>query len=104
MHDHKVYYATPTEAINELRDKGYNLDFHIKGNHLISNEEEYDANNFDIGDVYRYEGESDPGDETTVYAICSKNGHKGVLVMAYGAYSDEISPEIMKKLTFKGEN
>jgi len=32
---------------------------------------------------------SDPEDNSIIYAIESKDGHKGILIDAYGAYSDE---------------
>ena len=37
--------------------------------------------NFEIVHVYRYEGETDPGDEATVYGIKSSTGEKGVFVV-----------------------
>ncbi|MDZ4756676.1 MAG: hypothetical protein SGJ10_00875 [Bacteroidota bacterium] len=53
---------------------------------------------FEIVDVYRYEGDSDPADEAVVYAIESKTGVKGILVTGYGIYSDTISAKILEKL------
>jgi hypothetical protein len=55
-------------------------------------------NDFEIVDVYRYEGNSDPADEAAVYAIRSKDGHKGVLVTGYGISSEGISSDLLKKL------
>ena len=57
------------------------------------------ANEFEIDEVYRFEGDTDPGDENIVYAISSiKENIKGVLVNAYGVYSDTISAELVAKL------
>lgn len=55
------------------------------------------AEAFDIVEVYRYEGNTDPSDEATVYAIESKTGLKGVLVTGYGV-SENISSDILEKL------
>jgi hypothetical protein len=36
-----------------------------------------------------------------VYAIESKSGKKGVLVNAFGVYSEPLSDEMIKKLSFQ---
>ncbi len=64
----------------------------------MAGNETFNADDFDIIDVYRYEGNSDPGDEATVYAIQSKTGVKGVLVTGYGMSAEDVSPDILKKL------
>ncbi len=52
-----------------------------------------------IDEVHRFEGDTDPADEAIVYAISStKHTIKGVLVNAYGMYSDSFSNELMAKL------
>ncbi len=64
-------------------------------------QKEYSADEFEIVDLYRYEGPSDPADEATVYALASPNGDKGILVTAYGATSDEAAEETLKRLHYK---
>jgi len=93
-----VHYATVSEALNKLKEQGFTVDFTIEGNKLASGDETFNADDFDIVDVYRYEGNSDPGDEATVYAIQSKTGVKGTLVTGYGASAEDASPDILKKL------
>ncbi|WP_461453315.1 phosphoribosylpyrophosphate synthetase [Mucilaginibacter sp.] len=97
----QFHYATVTEAIEALRKQGFTLDFNLKENQLIVGDQAYTANEFEIVDVYRYEGPSDPGDEATVYALANKSGLKGVLVSGYGASSDEASEETLKQLHYK---
>ena len=41
-----------------------------------------------IREFGRYEGVSDPSDESVVYAIESRDGTRGTLVDAFGVYSD----------------
>jgi hypothetical protein len=53
---------------------------------------------FEIVEVHRFEGDTDPADEAVVYAIQSKHGEKGVLVNAFGVYSDRVSDELIEKL------
>src|SRR5688572_3581110 len=98
-------YDTVSEAVNDLDRRGYSFDFntsehrmeclHNKGVHL-------NAREFKIDEIYRFEGETDPGDENIVYAISSKHHHlKGVLVNAFGTYSDTASAELVAKLSSK---
>ncbi len=95
-------YDTVSEAINDLKKRGYTLDFNLEENCIICNHEKFEPLDFEITEVYRFEGDSDPADEAIVYAIQSKTGVKGVLVNGYGIYSDPISDDMAKKLnTFK---
>lgn len=95
---HKTHYDTVSEAIEALRRQGYTFDFNIEGNHVVCSHGKFDTNNFEITDIYRYEGISDPGDEAAVYAIQSSNGLKGILVTGYGPSTDAVSTEMLEKL------
>jgi hypothetical protein len=97
----KFHYATITEAIEQLKKQGYTLDFNLEKNRLKVGEHEYTADEFEIVDLYRYEGQSDPADEATVYALANKSGIKGILVSGYGASANEASTETLKQLHYK---
>ena len=99
----QFHYATVTEAIEKLHQQGYLLDFDLNGDKLIADGKEYSAGDFEIADLYRYEGQSDPADEATVYALVSKAGLKGLLVSGYGVSSDSLSEETIKHLHYKYE-
>ena len=92
-------YDTVSEAINELRARGYTMDFNLKENCIICNQQEFNPEDFKIVEVYRFEGDSDPADEAVVYAIESKNGLKGVMVNGYGISAETLSSEMAKKLS-----
>jgi hypothetical protein len=95
---HKMHYATVSEALEQLRKQGFITDFNLEENCIACANGKFDAQSFEIVDVYRYEGNTDPADEATVYAIQSNNGIKGTLVTGYGAYAVDVSPELLKKL------
>jgi hypothetical protein len=95
---HKTHYDTVSKAIEALQEQGYTTDFNIEDNNLICSEGKFNADNFEVVDVYRYEGDTDPADEAAVYAIQSSNGLKGILVTGYGASADISSAEILEKL------
>jgi hypothetical protein len=97
----QFHYATVSEAIEQLRKQGFALDLNLKENRLNDGEHNYPADEFEIVDLYRYEGASDPADEATVYALASASGLKGILVSGYGISTDEASTEILKQLHYK---
>ena len=97
----QFHYATVTEAIEQLKKQGYTLDLNLKENHLTAGELTYPADEFEIVDLYRYEGPSDPADEATVYALASASGLKGILVSGYGVSTDDASTETLKLLHYK---
>jgi hypothetical protein len=91
------HYATVSKALQELADKGFTIDFNLEEERIKK-----DYNNFEVVHVYRYEGESDPGDEATVYGIKSKDGQKGVFVAGYGAYSEDSAAKMLDEISIKG--
>lgn len=92
-------YDTVSQAVNELRARGYTMDFNLQENCIICNQQKFNPEDFKIAEVYRFEGDSDPADEAVVYAIESKNGLKGVLVNGYGISAETLSSEMAKKLS-----
>ena len=93
--------TTVTEVLAHLRTLGYVEDFNLQQNCLVCSNGHYSVfhNEFVIDKVYRFEGDSDPADEATVYAISSpKYGIKGVLVNGAGIYTDEMTDEMLETL------
>lgn len=91
-------YDTVTEAVQGLKERGYDLDFNLKENCIVCKEGKFHPEDFEIVEVYRFEGNSDPADEAVVYGIESNKGDKGVLVSGYGLYADQLSSDLAKKL------
>lgn len=91
-------YDTITAAIKGLKERGYSKDFNLEENCLICHEDKYNPDDFQIVEVYRFEGDSDPADEAVVYGIESKEGFKGVLVSGYGASAVGLGAEMARKL------
>ena len=95
------YYETVTEAINDLAQRGYKVNFNLSKEYLSCADHGLNlrADEFNIDETYRFEGNTDPGDEMVVYAVSSEaRGIKGVLVNAYGPYADSISSDLVAKL------
>ncbi|RYY53857.1 MAG: hypothetical protein EOO09_16495 [Chitinophagaceae bacterium] len=92
-------YDTVTAAVNGLKQRGFARDFNLAENCLVCDTDKYNVNDFEIVEVYRFEGDSDPADEAVVYGIEGTNNRKGVLVTGYGISSEGTSAEIIKKLS-----
>jgi hypothetical protein len=95
-------YDTVSAALDGLKKRGYTTDFNIAFDKLICHETGicHNPGEFEITEVYRFEGETNPSDQAVVYAIESKSkSMKGVMVNAYGVYADPISDEMIKKLS-----
>lgn len=93
-------YDTLSQAMNSLKKEGFDLEFSTDKKEIVCEEKKlrYKPEDFDIIEVFRFEGMTNPGDTSILYAIEATDGNKGLLVDAYGAYSAEISPELAKKL------
>ena len=95
-------YDTVSQAVNGLKQRGYAIDFNLEADKIICRQTPVSLlpSEFEITEVYRFEGNSDPADEAVVYAIESKNGAvKGIMSSAYGTYAESISTEMIQKLS-----
>jgi hypothetical protein len=94
------HYANVYDAINDLQKRGYVYDFNLEEDCLNCPEADIvlKPSEFEIKEVYRFEGESDPDDNAIVYAIESRKGLKGILINAYGLYADPVSSAMVSKL------
>ncbi|HKK74383.1 MAG TPA: hypothetical protein VJ953_04855 [Saprospiraceae bacterium] len=93
-------YETLSQAVNGLTQKGYKLSFEAQKNKLsCSDGSDHGPDHFDVVEFYRFEGMSSAGDNAIVYAIETKDGKKGTLVDSYGAYAENLTPEMAKKMS-----
>ncbi len=96
-------YDTVSQAVNGLKERGYSIDFNLEYDCIVCHKTPVSLlpNEFEITEVYRFEGNTDPADEAVVYAIESKHGQKGVLVNGFGPSADSISSDMIQKLTVR---
>lgn len=99
----KKSYDTVSEAMTDLKKLGYTVDFSILAEKdcviCHKTKTELSPDDFAIDGFYRFEGDSDPGDEMIVYAISSdKFNMKGIVVNAFGMYANAATSAIVKKL------
>lgn len=95
---------TLSEVMNVLRERGYTEDFNLEENCLScrGGECKVAPGEFVIDKVYRFEGDSNPEDEASLYAISSTHHNiKGILVNGGGIYTDELTDEMLECLQMK---
>ncbi len=89
------------ELVERFRARGYEHHFHLKGEVVRCPEcdQEVPARAVRIDETARFEGPSNPSDESVVFAISNGPcGHKGVLVSAYGMAAQDDDAEGLRVL------
>jgi hypothetical protein len=97
-------FETLTEAMAHVRKQGYVEDFNLKQNCLECRDGKYKifAQDFIVDEFFRFEDNTDPGDQSILYAISSeKYKLKGILINGYGVYSESPTNEMLEKLSFR---
>ena len=87
-------------CLNKWVLDGYTEDFVAGERGLLSLQKEriYDAGQVSIVNFFRFEGASDPADNTILYVIETNDGLKGTLVDAYGSYADTKVTSFMSQI------
>jgi hypothetical protein len=93
-------YETITEALNDLKSRGYTNDFNLKQNAMYCEalNRFYDLTQLQLTETYRFEGDSDPGDAAILYALISRDGVRGTFLNGYGVYADADSDTFLQQL------
>ena len=101
MFERRQYnYETSSVARRELAKKGYQEDFNLLEGELMDH-----PHDFRIIYIYRYEGNSNPEDESTVYGIEKiSTGEKGVLVAGNLTFAQTNLAEALIHLEIEGRN
>ena len=97
-------YVTLSQTMNELRKEGYVEDFNLQQNCLECRNGQFKifTDEFKIDKYFRFEGDSNPSDSSILYAISSDTHQlNGLLVNAYGIYSEPITDEMLQKLEIR---
>jgi hypothetical protein len=94
------YLRDITQTTNKLLQQGYDKNFKAleEGLQCLETEKIYKPSDLSVVNFYRFEGISDPSDNSILYAVETSDGLKGTLVDAYGAYSDPFVEKFMKQV------
>lgn len=92
---------TLADCINKMVAEGYTEDFKIAEAGLLSLHDEklYKPDEVQVNNFYRFEGASDPADNSILYAIETNDGVRGTLTDAYGPYADPQVTKFMEEVS-----
>ncbi len=93
-------YSSLSVAIEQLQNEGYTEDFNLVEDGILSKglKQQWKAGDCEVVQYFRFEGMTDPGDNSILYAIKTADGKKGLLVDNYSAAGTYISEEMRNKL------
>jgi hypothetical protein len=91
---------TLVSCLSSLSKKGYTEDYKVTEHGLksIQSEKVYSPKDITEVNFYRFEGNSDPSDNSILYAIDTVDGRRGTLVDAFGPYADSKVAAFMKQV------
>jgi hypothetical protein len=98
--DASLSMKTLSESVNESLEKGYTENFKVITKGLCTQDEKiiYNPQDIAITNFYRFEGYSDPQDNSILYLIETKDGKKGTLIDAYGAAADTTISNFIRRV------
>jgi hypothetical protein len=92
---------TVSEALRRLTALGYTDDYRAEVHGLRSHENGavHPPDRFRVDEIVRFEGDSDPSDESAVFALTSEaDGGKGTYTVAFGPMMDTLDADIVRRL------
>ena len=91
---------TMVSILDVLNKNGYTTQFKVDENEIVSvnTNKKFKPRHIKINHFYRFEGESNPDDNSIVYAIETNTGERGTLIDSYGAYSDASLTNFIKEV------
>lgn len=101
LHYHE--YTSMTEALKGLKARGFTTNFEFLNNAFcaVDSGRTFKAEELSIREHHRFEGVSDPDDESIVYAIESNEGLCGTIADAYGVYANPELEAFMEKVKMR---
>lgn len=89
-----------TNCLNKMVQEGYIENFKIteQGLESLNQHNNYQPDQIQVINFFRFEGESDPDDNAIMYVIETNDGTRGTLVDAYGVYTDPKVSQFMKNV------
>ena len=90
------HLLTLSYCLEKEVDKGYKENFLVTDKGMTSNGKKiYTPEQVNIVNFYRFEGSSDPDDNSILYVIETDDGTKGTLTDIYGANADTTKTEFI---------
>lgn len=97
------YMKSLENCLNKIIKDGYSEDFTIteQGLETLKQGGNYQPEQIQIVNSYRFEGETGAADKAILYVIETNDGTKGTLVDSYGAYKESLVSQFMSNVEQK---
>ncbi|WP_010134734.1 hypothetical protein [Ochrovirga pacifica] len=92
-------FDTLANATNHLTNLGYTDNFIAKDSTIqaLYSKKNFKPTELRIDEKYRFEGMTNPSDQSELFAITANDGTKGTLTMSYSAESNQ-NRELIKQI------
>jgi len=99
-------YSNLVEATNDLTKRGFSHSFNFEEGTMVclKDKTKYQSNDMKILELHRFEGLSNPADNSVIFAIKCKDGKKGMVIASYGADAEKVMTEFMQKVEVSPED
>lgn len=96
-------FSTLVTAITELQKRGFTHNFCITENGLLKGEKNnfYSPTQVELVEFHRFDGMTNPSDDSILYAVKTSSGLKGMVVDSYGHDGSEITSRFMNTVAQK---
>lgn len=82
--------STLTEVLEKLKARGFDNELKFSDHGKLQGMDNiYNPEDLTIIKIFRFEGMSDPADNSAIYLIKDKAGNTGYVMDSYGMYSDQ---------------
>src|SRR5688500_19688246 len=100
MNSSNPYMKTLALCLNKIVKEGYTEDFKVSERGLVTmhNKHRYSLEQVHVVNFYRFQGFSDPADNSSLYVIETDDGKKGTLIDANGTCADENMKTFMQRV------
>ncbi len=103
----KEELTSMVNVLSKLNKDGFKIDFRVTEDGRLSTldgKQTFTADQVQIVNFYRFEGETNPDDMSILYVLETTTGARGTISDAYGIYSDETIENFMKQVEDLGKN
>ena len=96
-------FSTMVSAITELQKRGYTHNFHVNENCQLEEQKGryYPPTQVELVEFHRFDGMTNPSDDSILYVVKTSSGLKGIVVDSYGYNGSDITSKFMNEVAQK---
>lgn len=96
-------YSNLAKAISELQKIGFTHNFSVNENGKLEEHKGkyYSSSEVELIEFHRFDGMTNPEDDSILYVVKTSSGLKGMVVDSYGSDGSEITSKFMNKVAQK---